>query len=268
MVRPWDLFGQRNYLIPGSQKREPSTQGYLLSMLGKAASSVGDHDHVVAASAHYVRSPEPGPVVIEAQLLRGGRTASQVRARLEQEGQVCVEALVTTAHLDGATAPYWTGGLPARSHSSYEDCSRLIPRLPDGNPVAIMEQIDVRLDPDSESFTTGRPSGRGELRGWLALPEAEAFDPASLLFAVDAYPPATFDIEFAGWVPTLELTVYVRALALPGPIAPRGAVARGDSPRCGVHGVITRPHCCIRAVADWGRPGAREAPRNCGSGGR
>jgi hypothetical protein len=76
----------------------------------------------------------------------------------------------------------------------------------------------VRLDPDSESFTTGRPSGRGELRGWLALPEAEAFDPASLLFAVDAYPPATFDIEFAGWVPTLELTVYVRALPVPGPV--------------------------------------------------
>jgi hypothetical protein len=40
----------------------------------------------------------------------------------------------------------------------------------------------------------------------------------SLLFAVDAFPPATFDIEFAGWVPTLELTVYVRALPTPGPV--------------------------------------------------
>jgi hypothetical protein len=39
----------------------------------------------------------------------------------------------------------------------------------------------------------------------------------SLLFAVDAFPPATFDLEFAGWVPTFELTVYVRALPAPGP---------------------------------------------------
>lgn len=192
--------------------------GYLLSMLGRAATFMSEHDHVIAASAHYLRSPEPGAVVIETDLLRAGRTTSQAHARLEQDGEVCVEALMTTSHLDGTTVPYWTQGLPEMSHSSYRDCSRLIPRLPDGNPVAIMEQIDVRLDPDSGSFTAGRPSGRGELRGWLALPGAEAFDPTSLLFAADAYPPATFDIEFAGWVPTLELTVYVRALALPGPV--------------------------------------------------
>jgi len=83
---------------------------------------------------------------------------------------------------------------------------------------AIMEQIEVRLDPDSTGFSVGRPSGRGELRGWLALPGDEAFDPASLLFAVDAFPPATFDIEFSGWVPTLELTAYVRAVPAPGPV--------------------------------------------------
>jgi hypothetical protein len=81
-----------------------------------------------------------------------------------------------------------------------------------------MDQIEVRLEPDSSGFTTGAPSGRGELRGWLALPGDEAFDPTSLLFAVDAFPPATFDIEFSGWVPTLELTAYVRALPAPGPV--------------------------------------------------
>jgi hypothetical protein len=52
----------------------------------------------------------------------------------------------------------------------------------------------------------------------LALPDGEAFDPISLLFAVDAYPPATFEIEWSGWVPTLELTVYVRALPVAGPV--------------------------------------------------
>jgi acyl-coenzyme A thioesterase PaaI-like protein len=192
--------------------------GYLLSMLGRAATLMSDHDHVIAASAHYLRSPEPGAILIETELLRAGRTASQVRARLEQDGRACVEALVTTSHLEGTTAPYWTQGLPEVSRSKYEDCSRLTPSLPDGSRVAIMEQIEVCLDPDSGSFTAGRPSGRGELRGWLALPGAEAFDPTSLLFAVDAYPPATFDIEFAGWVPTLELTVYVRALPAPGPV--------------------------------------------------
>jgi len=32
----------------------------------------------------------------------------------------------------------------------------------------------------------------------LSLPEDEPFDPTSLLFAIDALPPATFDVEFSG----------------------------------------------------------------------
>lgn len=192
--------------------------GYLLAMLGRAAAAVGEHDHVIAASAHYLHSPDPGPVTIEAEVLRTGRSASQIRTRMGQGDRACVEALVTTSQLGEGTVPYWDGGLPEVSEVAYEDCTRLVPRTPDGVPVAIMEQIEVRVEPASSGFTSGQPSGRGELRGWLALPASESFDPASLLFAVDAFPPATFDIEMAGWVPTLELTAYVRALPAPGPV--------------------------------------------------
>ena len=192
--------------------------GYLLSILARAATTVSAHDHVTAASAHYLHSPEPGPVLIETELLRAGRSASQVRARMEQDGRPCVEALITASQLAAGTTPFWDRGLPEPSRSAYEDCPRLIPSLPNGNRVAIMEQVEVRLEPDSMGFAAGRPSGRGELRGWLALPGAEAFNPAALLFAVDAFPPATFDIEFSGWVPTLELTAYVRAVPAPGPV--------------------------------------------------
>jgi hypothetical protein len=101
---------------------------------------------------------------------------------------------------------------------AWEECERLVPVLPTGEVVAMLEQVEVRLEPATRGFLSGQPSGRGELRGWLALPADEAFDPVSLLFAVDAFPPATFDIEFAGWVPTLELTAYVRALPVPGPL--------------------------------------------------
>lgn len=192
--------------------------GYLLSMLARAATSVTAHEDVSAASAHYLHSPEPGPVLIETEVLRAGRSASQIRARLEQDGRPCVEALITASQLEKDATPYWDRGLPAISRSRFADCARLVPRLPNGNRVAIMEQIEVRLDPDSDGFAAGRPSGRGQLRGWLALAGAEAFDPTSLVFAVDAFPPATFDIEFSGWVPTLELTVYVRALPALGPV--------------------------------------------------
>jgi hypothetical protein len=192
--------------------------GYLLAMMGRAAASVSSHDHVIAASAHYLHAPEPGPVVIETEVLRAGRSASQVRARLEQVGEACVEALVTVSHLDGGTEPYWDRGVPEMSDVGMENGIRLVPILPNGRRVAIMDQVDLRLEPATRGFTIGHPAGRGELRGWLALPGVETFDPSSLLFALDAFPPATFDIEFSGWVPTLELTCYIRALPRPGPV--------------------------------------------------
>ena len=38
--------------------------GYLLSMLGRAALSTSRHPHVNAASAHYLRAPEPGAATL------------------------------------------------------------------------------------------------------------------------------------------------------------------------------------------------------------
>ncbi len=108
--------------------------------------------------------------------------------------------------------------MPEAGVVDYDDCVALVPSMPDGTPVTILEHVEVRLEPGSMGFATGRPAGRGELRGWLALPDGEAFTPTSLLFALDSFPPATLDVERTGWVPTLELTAYVRALPAPGPV--------------------------------------------------
>ena len=192
--------------------------GYLLAMLGRAAVETGDHEHVVTASAHYISPPDPGPVVVETELLRAGRTASQVRARMSQNGRTSVEAFFMTSRLERADDPYWDKGVPARSDVAFDDCVRPSPRTPEGFRVAIMDQVEVRLEPGSLGYSSGRPGGQGELRGWLRLPGDEAFDPCSLLYAVDSFPPATLDIESAGWVPTFELTAYVRSLPVPGPV--------------------------------------------------
>jgi hypothetical protein len=209
--------------------------GYLLAILGRAAQSVGSvgsvagdgsvagHRHVIAASATFLRSPDPGNAVVTATVLRAGRSATQVRAALFQgatqsaEAQ-CVEALITLAALDPDVPPYWSGGLPAAGTTPFADCERLPPRLPNGMRVAIMEQVEIRMDPNPWGWTAGQPSGRGELRGWLALPDREDFSPLSLLYAVDAFPPAVFDIARTGWVPTLSMSVYVRARPAPGPV--------------------------------------------------
>jgi hypothetical protein len=71
------------------------------------------------------------------------------------------------------------------------------------------------------SFLSGEPSGQGELRAWLSLADGSDWDALSLLFAVDALPPATFEVALTGWVPTLSLTAYIRAVPAPGPLRVR-----------------------------------------------
>lgn len=192
--------------------------GYLLAMLARAAEQAGAHPHVIAASAHYLHAPAPGTVTIDTDVLRSGRSASQLRARLWQDDQVCVEALITTSTLAMDTKPYWDAGLELVSVADRDSCVRLPPVSPTGLAVPIMGQVDLRLDPSVTGFARGVPSGRGELKGWLALASDAQFDPVSLLYAIDAFPPATFEVEATGWVPTLELTGYVRALPAPGPV--------------------------------------------------
>jgi hypothetical protein len=191
--------------------------GYLLAMLARAATGVTPHPDVLAASAHYLRSPDPGLVSIETETLREGRSASQVRARMSQDSRGCLEALLTLGRLDPDAKPYWQEGLPAAPSLPRERCVRLLPE-PGSFPVTIMRQVEVRLEPESLGFAEGSPSGRGELRGWLSLPDDEPFDPVSLQYALDAFPPATLDVAASGWVPTLEFTTYVRAFPAPGPV--------------------------------------------------
>ena len=191
--------------------------GYLLAMLGRAGAALVGSGHVVAASAHYLRSPDPGPVEIGGEVLRRGRSLSQVRARLSQGDRPAVEALLTVGLLDPSAAPRWDAGLPEAPQVPFEECVRVKPLAPDGTRVPVLDNVDLRLDPESSGLISGRPSGRGELRGWIELlGEEEGFDPVALLYAVDAFPPALFDTDAGAWISTVEMTAYIRAVPAPG----------------------------------------------------
>ena len=79
---------------------EKPNGGYLLAMLARAATLSAGHTDVVTASAHYLHSPDPGPVEIETTVLRKGRSADHVRATMRQDGRPCVEAVFMVGQLD------------------------------------------------------------------------------------------------------------------------------------------------------------------------
>ena len=200
--------------------------GYLLATMARAARSAlasaegPDHPHPVTATAHYVTPPIPGPAEVHTEVLRRGRRMSQVRARLEQGGSPSVEAVFTLGRHDPDAEPWWTD-LEAPSLPPIDECVRAQGVGPGGVELAIMNRVHVRLDPATAGFTAGRPSGRAEVRGWLAFADGREPDPLALLYAADSFPPATLELATLGWVPTLELTVYVRGVPAPGPLMVR-----------------------------------------------
>jgi acyl-CoA thioesterase len=195
--------------------------GYLLALMGRAALRVTpDHPHPLSASAVYPVSPEVGPATVTVELLRQGRLASQVRTRLVQKDRACVEALFTMGRLDPDLEERWVD-TPPPGVTPLEQCPVTPISPPDsGVRVAMLEMVEQRIE--KASYTgRGRVDGSGDLRGWLSFTDGSDFDPLSLLYVSDSFPPATFTIGSVGWVPTLELTVYVRAVPAPGPLRVR-----------------------------------------------
>lgn len=199
--------------------------GYLLAVLSRAAVHAAgpDHPYPTAVSAHYLTAPPPGPAQVRVQRLRLGRSTAQLRAALYAADRHCVEALVTCGPLPGHAVPWWTG-VPPVPLPPEDECVPLAAQYP-GFSVPLMDVLAERLDPVCAAAAGGRPSGRGEMRGWVRHADGTAPDPLSLLVAADCLPPATFDLGlFGSWVPTIELTVYVRAVPAPGPLRVRLAV--------------------------------------------
>jgi hypothetical protein len=212
--------------------------GYLLAVLTRAAlAEVGQceagqsdgtrrHEHPLAVTGAFAAAAPPGPALVTVEPLRLGRGTSTLRARLgpPDGGTAYVEALVTAGRiadgeplLPGPTAPH----LPPE-----ERC----PRAPvDAGPlhVPLLGVLAERLDPATAGFAVGRPSGAGELRAWVRFDDGREFDPLALVCVADALPPPSFDVpglQF-GWVPTLQYSVFVRAVPAPGPLRVR-TVAR------------------------------------------
>jgi len=211
--------------------------GFLLALLGRAARQVVAGDTGAAWDVHsatvtYLAAPDLEAAEIRTTVLRRGRTASHVRAVLVQSERTMVDAVMVLGALAPGTAPRYSDIAPLHIPDP-DQCVRLEPRTPEGVPVGVLVTTDLRLDPLTVPGSP-QPGGEGppvaELRGWLRFADGREPDAGSLLYFVDAIPPATLLIGSSGWVPTLSMSAYVRARPAPGWLGIRftaGLVAAG-----------------------------------------
>lgn len=190
--------------------------GYLLAVLAAAAMASTGRDLPLSVSAVFTRPPQFGPAEAVVEPVRAGRTVTAVRVRVEQDGTPCAEALVSVGDGDAfGDVPLWQGvrpvDLPAPEH-----CLAAVPRLPDGTPVPLLEQLEIRVDPAGAGWFSGRPGGVPEIRAWVREHGDLPPSPLAVIAATDVLPPVVFELGLFGWSPTVEMTVNLRSVPAPG----------------------------------------------------
>ena len=195
--------------------------GYLLALAVAALQQTlpGQPDPL-SVSVHYLRPGLAGqPCHIHTELLRSGRSLSTLRATLVQDGSARLELLAAMGDLGDpgdrgqgdAAAPQLA--LPLPDLPPPEQCVGRSAEA-QGVDLPILQRLDIRLHPDQ-----ARPGAAGQARvsGWIRLRDGRPPDALACLLFADAFPPAVFGLlGMVGWVPTVELTLHLRARPAPG----------------------------------------------------
>src|ERR1700731_3139152 len=186
--------------------------GYLQCVLANAAVAAASdagapHLHATAITSNFVAVPKVGPATLHTTVRRVGRGASFVHVTLSQDDEVTTEALVTVGTLGDSSRLRYQSALPPEIVAR-ERCVE--PPVPEG--MAVYHSVQLLCDPAGTQWWNGQ-SGEGELTAWIRLDDGGGpWNPWSLLFATDALPPATLPLGSTGWVPTLQMTSYVRRI--------------------------------------------------------
>jgi acyl-CoA thioesterase len=198
----------------------PPNGGFLLALAARALARGVAFPDPVTLTGHFLRPSRHTPVELHVEPVRRGTTHATATSRLLQDGKEILRTLATFADLAAASGPTESGGRPPAlpppdeclpvkelQLQVWEDLPR---RLPE-----IYRSIDLRLGPTEHR----EPGEIARLEGWMRFSDGREPDVAALPLLADAFPPAVLDIARAAWVPTVELTVHVRARPAPGWIA-------------------------------------------------
>jgi acyl-coenzyme A thioesterase PaaI-like protein len=204
--------------------------GLLMVLLARAglarieADAPGAAPDPLAVSADYLRAPDPGPVELDTEVLKQGRTVSVVSVRMRQAGRLVLAASVTAGRLpdDGVR---WSD-LPDMAAAPPPDA--VDPRER-GVANGVAGACELRYDPATFAFARGE-QGPPLLRGW-ARPAGEPTDVLFALLSGDILAPTVFNLGGRiGWAPTVQLTALLRGRPDPGwlRIEARSVAVAGD----------------------------------------
>jgi acyl-CoA thioesterase len=179
--------------------------GYVLSIGMAALRQELSCPDPVSVTAHYLRPSLPDCAVrIEVETIKIGRQFTTAMVRLIQSGNETTRLLATYGDLGRSSGPIHVAGAPPPLPPREQ--LRALPR--DNGPefARRVEMLCPSLD-----FEPGHATGPAEVSGWIRFADGRMPDVHALGLMADSFPPAVFLVLARGWVPTIELTVHVRA---------------------------------------------------------
>ena len=196
IVDGWDIRGNAN-------------GGYVMAMIANAMREECERPDPVTITLHYLAPLPVGPVRIEARVDKRGRRLSTVSATLSQGGRVAVRAIAAFGNFDEMEHPL---EYLAVSPPDLPEPNSCLKRASHGGIFPLVDRLDMRLHPDDAGFERGDKSGVALVRGWFRMPDDRPNDAFSVMLAGDAFPPPVLNLDgVMGWVPTIELTLHLRA---------------------------------------------------------
>lgn len=190
--------------------------GYVLALAGRALCETVRRPDPLTITGHYLAPTQAGPARLAISAAPDLRRLACASAVLIQDGSERARVLATCTDLSRHQGRRWTDA-PAPQLPPFADCVRAADGAP--APGAFHDTVEVRLDPACGNWRAGGGDS-AELRGYLAFADGRPPDSLALLLFADAMPPPIFRVVGnVGWVPTVELTVQLRARPAPGPVA-------------------------------------------------
>jgi acyl-CoA thioesterase len=183
--------------------------GYVLALVLAAVRRTLPAPDPLTVTAHYLRPTAPGPARVHVETIKIGRQYSTASARLLQNEEEYARVLATYGDLSarGSPATHVFGAapeLPPREATTAQSNPGFTPPT-----TAFGRRVEIR--PGRTIFDPLQPGESPEITGWLRFADGRPADVHALPVLVDAFPPVVFRVLPPGWVPTLELTMHVRA---------------------------------------------------------
>ncbi len=206
----------RGDIVPGWRIGTVPNGGYVLAIAGRVLSKALKHPDPFTVNIMFIAPTDIGPIDCQVETLREGGSTTFATLTMKQNGAVKAQVSASFTDIDRLQGETWNcRERPDIVH--WQDCEPVAEHA-----VELRQRVNQHYTSGREVFRRGDPDGSGCFNGWLSFADGTDPDLLSLLLFADAMAPPVFTVYgVLQWVPTVELSVSIRARPAPGPLQVR-----------------------------------------------